>query len=82
MTYSEFAKQTPILYGQINVCEKSKIGQFRPEWNRYTNSLHYQYYSFSGNKGEGGFTLIKAFKLFEGNRLSIDPENGNPKNYL
>jgi hypothetical protein len=82
MNYSEFAAQRPILYGQINVNDKCKIGSFKAEWHHLTNSLIYSFYSPAGNKGKGGFTLKRAFALFIAGNLSINPENGNPLNYI
>lgn len=82
MTYSEFANQKPVLYGQITVNGKSKIGSFRPTWWSLTNSLGYTYHSPSGNKGQGGFTLQKAHNLLMSGRLTTNPDDGNPSNYL
>jgi hypothetical protein len=82
MDYIEFAKAPPILYGYMTVNGKQKIGSFKAEWNHNSNSLCYQYYSPKGNKGQGGFTLMKAFNLFAANRLSTNPADGNPDNYL
>lgn len=82
MTYADFAKQTPTLYGQIVVNGSPKIGAFKPIWNRYTNSPCYRYYTPGNRPGKGGFTIKKAYRLFEANRLSVDPEYGKPEFYL
>jgi hypothetical protein len=82
ITFSEFAHSPQILYGQITVNGKSKIGQFRPKWSRYTNQLEYCYFTPQGNKGTGGFTLKKAFNLFVLGRLTTNPEHGKPENYV
>lgn len=82
MTYLEFVSNTPVLYGQITVNDKSKIGTFKPLWNKYSNSLCYAYHTPKGRKGSGGFTLKKAYDLFNTNNLSIDPQMGLPENYV
>jgi hypothetical protein len=82
MQYIEFTKKPPVLYGQITVNGKSKIGSFRAEWNHLMNALTYQYYSPNGRKGTGGFSLWKAFVLLNNNQLSTNSENGKPENYL
>lgn len=82
MTYTEFCKEKPILYGTIRVDGKNKIGSFKPLYNPHSNSIAYHYYTFNGNAGHGGFTLRKAYDLFSKNRLSINPEHGNPANYV
>lgn len=82
MTYSEFANKKPVLYGQIMDNGKSKIGSFQADWQAITNSVVYFYHTHEGNKGKGGFTLMKAYQLFKAGRLSTNPEKGNPNNYL
>lgn len=82
MDYLTFAKETPVLYGQIAVKGKYKIGAFKPVWSRFSNSLIYQYYTANGRKGTGGFTLMKAYYLFQNSRLFTDPEKGKPENYV
>lgn len=82
MTYLEFAKTKPTLYGAITVNNTSKIGMFKPEWSRHSGQIDYAYYTFKGNKGKGGFTMMKAYKLFINKQLSINPQDGNPENYL
>ena len=81
-TYAEFAHKAETLYGQITVNGKSKIGQFRPTWSRYTNQLEYCYFTPQGNKGTGGFTMHRAFNLFQMGKLSNNPEHGKPENYV
>jgi len=80
--FIEFAHKPMKLYGQITVNGKSKIGEFKPEWSRYSNQLEYQYYTPNGRKGTGGFTLKRAFDLFNAGRLSDNPEMGKPENYI
>lgn len=82
MDFPTFAKEKPVLYGQITVNGKSKIGHFKPIWHSLTNTLQYIYHSPKGRKGKEGFTLKRAFDLLSNNRLSLDPTNGNPSNYL
>lgn len=82
MDYSTFVKRPPVLYGQITVNGKSKIGSFRAEWNPLMNALTYRHYSPNGRKGTGGFTLWKAFVLLNNERLSTNPEMGKLENYL
>ena len=82
MTYPEFAKSRPVLFGQIVCNGKVKIGEFRPSWNRWSNSATYQYFTPKGKKGAGGFTLQRAFKLFSTGQLTTNPEHGKPENYL
>lgn len=82
MTYSAFAAQKPVLYGQIMHNNKSKIGSFRPVWQGLSNSLIYAYHLPNGKKSTGGFTLKRAFDLFKAGRLTTNPEHGNPNNYL
>ncbi len=82
MDFIQFAKEKPILYGQMTMNNKCKIGQFKAEWQHLSNSLIYNYYTHSGGKGQGGFTLRKAHALLINGRLSINPEHGNPDNYV
>lgn len=82
MTYSEFATQKPILYGQMMYNGKSKIGSFKAIWQGVSNSLIYTFHTPEGKKSKGGFTLKRAWALFEAGRLSTNPENGKPENYL
>ena len=82
MDFLTFAKEKPVLYGQMILNNKCKIGQFKGEYQSLSNSVIYQYYTHAGNKGQGGFSLIKAYKLFKAGRLSFNPEHGNPNNYL
>ena len=81
MNYIEFAKKPVRLYGAITVSGKSKIGQFRPVWNRWTNSLEYGYFTPNGRKGSGGFTLKRAYDLFLSGIITENPEHGKPENY-
>ena len=81
-SYKEFIKATPIFFGRITVGNKSKIGSFRYEWNYLSNCGHFRYYTFKGKRGKGGFSTKKAWQLLNNNLLSIDPENGNPDNYI
>lgn len=82
MTYSQFATEKPVLYGQIMYKGKSKIGSFKPLWQALSNSLIYAYHLPNGKKSTGGFTLKRAFSLFEAGRLTTNPAHGNPENYL
>lgn len=82
MNYNEFMTAAPVLYGQIIVNNKCKIGQFRPQWGYLTNSLIYQYYTYKGRKGKGGFGAKRAYFLLKSNSLSVNPENGDPANYV
>ncbi len=81
-TYKDFVHSPVRLYGQITVNGKSKIGEFRPKWSRYSNQLEYAYFTPKGNKGTGGFTMAKAFQLFKDGRLTTNPEHGKPENYV
>lgn len=82
MTYSEFTKETPVLYGYMMANGRQLIGTFKPIWNKYSNSLCYFYVGKNGRKSKYGMTLTKTFNLVSANRLSTDPEKGDIKNYL
>lgn len=82
MEYMQFLHEKPVLYGQIVVNDRSKIGHFKPGWNKYTNAVNYQYYTEKGRKGSGGFSLQRAYHLLNCNQLSTNPENGIKSNYL
>ena len=82
MTYSEFAKTTPVLYGYMMANGKQLIGTFKPLWNKYSNSCNYFYMGKNGRKTKYGMTLTKTFNLISANRLSTDPANGDLSNYL
>lgn len=82
MTYLEFVKSPPVLFGQITCNGKGKIGEFKPLWNHWSNSLCYQYFTPKGRKGIGGFTLQRAYNLFTRNQLTTDPGHGKPENYF
>lgn len=79
MTFPEFSKTKPVLYGSINHNGKQKIGSFVPKWVGLSNSLNY---ILNGRKGNPGFTLKRAWELFEAKRLTTNPEDGKPENYL
>ena len=51
--YIDFIKDKPILKGRIGVNGKVKYGYFKPEFNRYSNNIDYQYYTENWNKGKG-----------------------------
>lgn len=72
-TYNSFQKERPILYGSIMVNGREKIGMFRAEYNPYSNKQDYRFYSPQGNKGQGGFTIDRAFALYQEGRLSLKP---------
>ncbi len=72
-TFASFAKYPPILYGSIVVGGKEKSGSFVPLWNKYSNSMTYHYHTLKGHKGTGGFTLMKAFRLFSAGALTTNP---------
>jgi uncharacterized protein YifE (UPF0438 family) len=80
--FKDFVHKPEKLFGQITVNGKSKIGEFRPSWSKYTNQLEYSYYTPQGNKGTGGFTMKRAFVLFNAGKLSKNPEHGKPENYI
>ena len=71
MTYLDFLKEKPILYGSITVNSKEKLGFFKPKFNRYSNNIEYQYYTLNGNIGKGGFTMLRAFNLLNINALKL-----------
>jgi hypothetical protein len=81
-SFPEFARKLPILYGQIMFNGNCKIGSFRPSWNKYTNSKTYNYFTPEGNRGKGGFTLMRAWNLLKSGGLSLDPKYGHPDTYL
>jgi len=80
--FLKFAKSPPILYGQITVNDKTKIGCFKPLWNKYSNQLDYAYFTPKGKKGTGGFTLKRAYDLFILGRITNNPEHGKLENYI
>lgn len=76
MNFIDFAKKPPaVLHGTITVNDKAKTGQFRPKWNHWSNSLIYAYYTETGRKGTGGFTLKRAYNLYQSGQLTIKPAN-------
>lgn len=72
MTISEFMHEKPILKGNIFVNGRNKSGIFKPEWNKYSNSVCYRYYTYKGHRGEGGFTLSRAYYYFENGTLYLN----------
>jgi hypothetical protein len=72
MTISEFMHEKPILKGNIFVNGRNKSGIFKPEWNKYSNSVCYRYYTYKGHRGEGGFTLSRAYYYFENGTLFLN----------
>lgn len=70
MTYSEFTSEKPILWGSIYVNGSPKFGMFKPEHNKHSNKICYHYYTPKGNKGTGGFTMRKAYRLFDSGKLT------------
>lgn len=71
-----------ILYGQMTYNDKVKIGQFRLQLNKWSGKIEYHYYTPSGHRGKGGFTVTKAMALYAQDLLSTDPEMGKPENYV
>jgi hypothetical protein len=61
-----------ILKGNIFVNGRNKSGIFKPEWNKYSNSVCYRYYTYKGHRGEGGFTLSRAYYYFENGTLFLN----------
>lgn len=83
LTYPVFAAQKPVLYGQLIINGKSKIGSFRAEWKYFpVNALVYFYYSPAGKKSRIAINLKAAFNRYTEGRLTTDPGNGKPENYL
>ena len=74
MNYLQFIQQKPILTGRITVNGKQKEGVFIPLWSRYSNSMVYHYHTPKGNKGSGGFTMMRAYSLLNNGILSIIEE--------
>lgn len=72
LTYAQFSEQKPTLWGSILVNRKVKFGKFLPRWNKYSNSLNYMYFTETGNRGSGGFTLRKAYELLCNGSLSLE----------
>ena len=72
--YIDFIKDKPILKGRIGVNGKVKYGYFKPEFNRYSNNIDYQYYTPKMKKGKGGFTLYKAYCLLQRNILELNKD--------
>lgn len=71
MNYILFLQEKPILTGCITVNGKTKQGIFKPSWNKYSNSLEYAYYTKNGNKGAGGFTMMRAYNLMNSGCLTV-----------
>ena len=71
MNYIEFSSQRPVLAGSITVNGRNKGGIFKAEYNRWSNSIDYAYYTEKGNKGKGGFTLKRAFALMNAGILKL-----------
>ena len=72
-TYSEkeFKKEKPALWGSIRKDGSSKFGQFKPKFNKYSNKIEYAYYTEKGNRGTGGFTINKAWDLYQKGKLRL-----------
>ena len=73
MSELQFRTTHPTLYGQIAVNGKVKQGMFKAEYNKYTNSLQYRFYTTNGNKGTGGFTMGQAYFLYKNKQLHTKP---------
>ena len=90
MTYTEFRKETPILYGIVYFEKTSpKIGAYVYKQNPYTGMYVYRYYSIVSKNGKnhlrkGNYAIYRkrAFELFTNGQLSLDPENGNKENWF
>ncbi|NDV68637.1 hypothetical protein [Dysgonomonas sp. 25] len=83
MTYFEFIKEKPTLYGSTTDQNyKQRIGTYQPCFNKYTNTMCYFFMAKNGRKTQYGFTLKRAFHLFRFGKLSTNPEKGNPDNYI
>jgi len=76
-------KELPlILYGQMQLNGKTKIGSFHYGYNKWSNKMEYLYYTPKGNKGTGGFTIQRALQLMEQGILSTDPNYGTNEFYV
>jgi len=61
------------LYGEITVNGKTKSGEFRYKYNRWSDRFEYLYYTPKGNKGSGGFSANRARILYVQMQLSATP---------
>jgi hypothetical protein len=83
MATAKQIKQAPkILYGQIRIYGKNKIGSFRLGYNKWSDKQEYLYYGEKGHRGKGGFTIAYGLHLLEQGRLSTDPKDGKKENYV
>ena len=72
LTYQEFRKQSPLLTGSIRMPNgQIKSGLFKRGWNKWSNSPCYDYYTYKGRKGAGGFDLAAAYDGYNNGRLKI-----------
>lgn len=82
-TNIEAKKPAPeILYGQIQVRGRNKIGSFRRRFNSGAGKVEYLYYTETGHRGTGGFTVSKALYLYSIGKLFIDPAMGKTESYV
>ena len=71
-----------ILYGQVYLNGRTKIGSFRLKYNKWSDRLEYLYHTEKGNRGTGGFTVAKARILFTQGYLYDQPEYGKAETYV
>lgn len=81
LSYRDFVHKPPVLYGQIVVNGRSKIGSFHTRWDKYAGFC-YCYHTERGNRGSGGFTLVRAYNLYRSGLLSTEPEKGKTSSYV
>jgi hypothetical protein len=84
MTYFEFIQQTPVLYGST-VSKKGRqyIGSYEVAYNKYSNTFVYFFINKNGRINRNiGFTIKRAYLLYDAGRLSLDPEKGKIENYI
>lgn len=81
LSFRDFARNPPVLYGQITVNGKCRIGSFRTRWDKHAGFC-YGYYTEGGRRGSGGFTLGRAYRLYCTGLLSVDPEKGKSSSYI
>lgn len=74
LNYLQFIKQKPLpmLYGAIRMDNgQVKFGFFKAKWNKWSNTMCYQYYTMKGNKGAGGFNLAAAYNGYANGSLKV-----------
>ena len=72
----------PVLYGQVVINDRLKIGTFKLEYDKWSDRMAYRYYTEKGFKGQGVVSTYLARNLMGSGMFSTDPAKGRKDSYV